>query len=285
MPPLRGSQHIRPWHWLTILSLDAPIVSVVWQDGLARVFQVELFAVHRVVLGFSVWLAYVADRWLDGRQLPAGGAVTARHAFAQRFARPIAVAWLLVFLGTVLLALAGLTQREFLAGLMLAAVVGGYLTACHVRGLLERFGWLKEFAVAALISGGAAIFVWMRSPAVTGVHGLATTILFLLCLLNCGAVSIWERTVDRRQGQPSLAGRFELQPPHMRIFALGLLVLTAVVAGFATELPLRRVALVGMAATVGTLGLLAYGVPLDLDSRRLLADATLLSPLLLLPFY
>ncbi len=282
MNPLRD---IRPWHWLTILSLDAPLVSLVWQDCLARVFQVELFAIHRLALGLAVWLAYVADRWLDGRQLPAGGAVTARHEFARRFARPIAVAWVLVLVGTILLSLAGLARREFLAGLVLAAAVAGYLAACHRRELMKRMGWLKEFAVAGLISGGSVLFVFVRSSVLVPSLWLAAGCLFFLCLLNCAAVSVWERDIDRRQAQPSLAGRFALHSRQLRDLALPLLAVLIAGAVFAGEPSLRRVSLAGIVTTVGALGLIEFGGTIEPDSRRLLADATLLSPLLLLPFY
>lgn len=284
IPSLNALKSTRPWHWLTILSLDAPIVSLVWQDFFARLFHVELSAVSRAVLGLSVWLAYVADRWLDGRQLPAGGAVTARHAFAQRFSHPIATAWILVLAGTVLLAMTGLDRREIVAGLALAAAVFGYLGGCHRRGLRNRIGWLKEIAVSVLVSGGAAIFVLAPGPTIIGVHWVATGCLVLLCLLNCMAVSVWERAIDERQAQPSLARHFELQSGHLRGFALVVLAATGALALFAEESVLQRVALAAVFTTFGALGLIERGAWLDLDTRRLLADATLLSPLLFLPF-
>jgi hypothetical protein len=106
----------------------------------------------------------------------------------------------------------------------------------------------------------------------------------LLCLLNCAAVSVWERAIDRRQAQPSLAGRFELQSVHLRGFALVVLVATGALALMAGESGLRRVALAAVFTALGALALIERGENLDPDSRRLLADATLLSPLLLLLF-
>lgn len=282
---LPDSNPIRPWHWLTILSCDAPIVTLVWQDFLARLTQVELGAAHRAVLGLSVWLAYMADRWLDGRQLPVGGTGTARHAFAQRFTRPIAVVWLLVLLGTVLLSLRALARDEIIAGLALTAAVAGYLAACQLRPPRERFGGLKELLVAALVTAGAALFVLVRSPLITIVHGLALVSLLLLCLLNCAAVSCWERTVDRRQGQPSLAERFGLEPKHLQPFAVGLLAIACILGGVTSEPPVGRLALAAAITALGLLILIRRGAGIGLETRRLLADATLLSPAVLIPFY
>lgn len=68
------------WLWLNLLGLDAPIVALVWQDLAAHTFGNPLRASARIVLGFTVWAVYLADRLLDIR---AAGAApnTARHNF------------------------------------------------------------------------------------------------------------------------------------------------------------------------------------------------------------
>ncbi|MBI1177530.1 hypothetical protein GC207_08840 [bacterium] len=281
---MNGPTNIRPWHWLTILSLDAPVVALVWQDFFARVFTVELRPAHRLLLGMSVWLGYMADRWLDGRKLTEKTAVTARHRFAQRFSKPIAVAWIFVFIGTFLLAIATLTKREFAVGIGLAATVIAYLAACHRQSLLKRFGWLKELAVSVLVSGGAAVFVFARSPTLTASHFITLFILIVLCLLNCAVVSVWEQGVDTRQAQQSLAIRFGLKIG--RVFKSGVAFLAVMIgfAVFARSMPISRTALAAAITTVGALGLVQWGGAIDLETRHLLIDVTLLSPVLLIPF-
>ncbi len=281
---MNNSNNIRPWHWLTIISLDAPVVALVWQDFLARIFGIGINPAQRVVLGLAVWLGYVADRWLDGRQMKGTGLATLRHTFARKFSKPIAVAWLLIFLGTVLVAVVGLTRREFLAGLLLAATVFAYLGACHQHATLRKFGWLKEPAVATLIAGGSAVFVFARCAAVANTHWLAVSSFALLCLLNCGVVSAWEESIDRQRGQPSLAIRFGLRATHLKQFALGLLALLVVVALVSRAPALALVGTAGAITIACVWLLLVRGSGIALDTRRLLVDATLLSPLLLIPF-
>lgn len=279
MTALFAATNIRPWHWLTILSCDAPVVALVWQDFLARSLGVSLTPSHRAVLGLSVWLAYVADRWLDSCQLPTEKVVTARHAFAKRFAGPLALAWSLVLAGTAGLAVAGLSRRELVAGLGLAFLVFGYLALCHRRRDVWP-GGLKEFAVAALICGGSALFVLVRAPHVATTFWLSLAIFYGLCLLNCAAVSLWDQPVDRTQEQPSLALRFQLRPGQLQTVALASLTVLAGLSFMTTMTILRWTAIAGCVTVCGVLALIACGDSLELDTRRLLADATLLSPLL-----
>jgi hypothetical protein len=76
------------WLWPTILSLDAPAVALAWQSLLALVVGVKLAAHHSVLLGLSVWLAYAADRWIEGWRLTPQTVRTQRHAFFLRWRWP-----------------------------------------------------------------------------------------------------------------------------------------------------------------------------------------------------
>ncbi len=73
------------WQWPTVLSLDAPAIALVWQALLARVVQVTLGWPEAFVLGCSVWLAYAADRWIEGWRLDPAQIRTQRHYFYQRW--------------------------------------------------------------------------------------------------------------------------------------------------------------------------------------------------------
>ena len=75
---------MRPWWlWPNVLSLDAPVVALVWQAAFARLLAVELGWTQRGLLAVCVWLAYCGDRLLDARRLPEGSVDSARHAFAR----------------------------------------------------------------------------------------------------------------------------------------------------------------------------------------------------------
>jgi hypothetical protein len=55
----------RFWLWPNFLSLDAPVVAVLWQVLLTRDLAVHVKPGEPLVLALCVWLVYVADRVLD----------------------------------------------------------------------------------------------------------------------------------------------------------------------------------------------------------------------------
>src|SRR5580658_7946163 len=91
------SRRPRWWQWPTVLSLDAPAVALLWQWLLGWIAAVPLPAPRAFVLGASVWLAYSADRWIEGWRLSPERIRTKRHYFYQRWRWPVAAVWLLVF--------------------------------------------------------------------------------------------------------------------------------------------------------------------------------------------
>ena len=72
------------WLWPHLLSLDAPLVAVVWQACWAQSAHVRLSWCHPCVLGLGVWLIYLVDRLVDSARAVPGDIVTARHAFHAR---------------------------------------------------------------------------------------------------------------------------------------------------------------------------------------------------------
>src|SRR5689334_9431948 len=90
----------RFWLWPNLLSLDAPIVAVLWQALLAQRYNIPLRTPGRVALFLTVWAIYIADRLLDVRR-PAATAESARHRFYRRH-QMFATALLGLLLATVL---------------------------------------------------------------------------------------------------------------------------------------------------------------------------------------
>ena len=74
--------HSRPWLWPNLLSLDAPIVALLWQLLFIRCFHGSLGVLPAVLLAIAVWLIYVADRMLDAWR---GLTKQPRHEFYRRF--------------------------------------------------------------------------------------------------------------------------------------------------------------------------------------------------------
>ena len=269
-------------NWVNILSLDAPVVAVLWQVFFAQVFQVQISLAARFVLGLSVWLAYVADRWLDGRMLPDGGAVTLRHQFAQRHAHAIAIAWLLVFVGNFMLALIGLSQREFMYGSGLAVLVLGYLAFVHFRSLHWLIARTKEILVAVLFSAGGGVFVLANAGEKTVELVACSAIFFALCLINCVLVSSWERAEDAEQVQPSMAIQWNLSPAIALRIALVMMVGAGAVSFLCWKQPIGWTSLASALSLLLLVALERIAGRLSLNQRHVLADAALLSPVVIL---
>lgn len=264
-----------------MLSLDAPSVALVWQWQLARVARFPLGWQHAFILGVSTWLAYAADRWIEGWRLAPEKVRTPRHRFYQRTRWPICAVWVALLAADVSVAALHLTPREFCAGLLLLAPVLLYLLSHQLFHRDHRWRAPKEVCVALLISGGTVVFS-LAQPAASWRPLLAPLgLFFLLCFANCALISVWEHEIDEAHGQTSLAR----QSRHAHKFIGTLpwaLALAAAAFGLFAAPPVR--AAIWCAAASGAL----LGA-IDLRERRLgwqlarvLADAALLTPLLAL---
>jgi 4-hydroxybenzoate polyprenyltransferase len=204
-PSARGTPW---WLWPTVLSLDAPAVALLWQTLIAACASLRPTGPEMTVLGCSVWLAYCADRWIEGWRLMPGNIQTHRHRFHQRWRWPIAAVWAAVLLLDLTAAFRGLPPGELRAGALLLVPVAAYLLSHQLVHRNSRWRAPKEACVALLLGGGAVVFPMSRP----GGHpaGLVTPLVLfvLLCFSNCALISTWERDVDRAHGQTSLALQF-----------------------------------------------------------------------------
>lgn len=267
------------WQWPTIWSLDAAAVVLLWQWLLERVQGATLHWQHRLVLGASVWLAYAADRWIEGWRLAPAQVRTQRHHFHQRARWPLACLWLFVLgvdLGT---AFTQLSRRELQAGLLLLAPVVAYLLSHQLAHRHHPWRVPKEICVAILIPAGVALFSTLQ-PTEHQHAFIGSLLLFaLLCLANCALISAWESEVDKIQGQTSLVLQFRRASNLSRKLPWIIVVLAAALACVTSDYA-RSTA----ACTVAS-GLLLVAVD-HLERKtswqlaRVLADVALLTPLL-----
>lgn len=245
----------RFWLWPNLLSLDAPVVAVLWQILFARCFQVPVDALAAVLLLLTVWLIYAADRTLDAWK---GECHSPRHEFYQRRWKGLLPVWVAVLGLTGWLAAERLSAGLFLRGVILLAAVGVYFALVH-SGILR---WPKEAAVGVLFALGASLQAWgkVQTPA-----DVATILLFSgLCWMNCIAIQKWEG--ERLDWSPSAAA-----------------IALACAAG--VLLYAHRPVLGGaeLASAFGFLLLDRVRRRLSADAVRVLADVALLSPVLFLP--
>jgi len=269
------------WQWLTVLSLDAPLVAVAWQSALARVAGVNLHTHHTLVLGAAVWLAYAVDRWIEGWRLDPAQIGTQRHWFYQRWRWPVATVWLVVLLATLALSFTRLTSVELGSGLFLLVPVLIYLLSHQYLHRGHRWRAPKEICVALLFTIGVACFPVANRPAVLPRLVPPLFLFGLLCFTDCALISLWEDEVDRSHGQTSLALQFPQGRPWVRalpciIAALGT---TAAVFG-GNDAKGMIVCAISSAILLGCLDL--FHRRLGRQLARALVDITLMTPFVLL---
>jgi len=250
------------WLWLNLLSLDAPLIALVWQDFLARCFRLSLFPAGRIALGLTVWAIYLADRLLDIRH-PACPAEGVRHRF-YRDHRPAAQALLsAVLCADLLVACFWLRPAVVNRGLIVSAGVSVYLGAFSLVRAdtddLKKMADLKKPFAGLLFTAGTFL------TASTAMHSglLLAWPAAAFCALCLGNLLLIEHWVHGRN--------------IVRIaVAMAILSGVCLVVG-----PVRGpwFAAVGISAAA-LVALACSRHKLSRDARCVLADAVLLSPLL-----
>lgn len=266
------------WQWPTVLSLDAPAVALLWQWLLAGAAGIGLGWPQAFILGMSVWLAYAADRWIEGWRLVPAQIRTQRHAFYQRWRWPIATVWLMAFAADLTVAVQRLSSREFEAGLLLLAPVLAYLLSHQLVHRHHAWRAPKEVCVAALLGGGVGVFLVSHpEAALPGLTG-PLVLFVLLCFANCALISAWEREVDETHGQTSLSLQFQRGADFSRRLPW-ILAGLAVPLFFFTHGAARTASACGLASSL-FLGVLDRAEPhLGRERARVLADVALFTPL------
>lgn len=270
------------WAWLHLLSLDAPLVGVLWQLLFAKALRVHLAPVATLVTGLVIWLIYVADRILDSYQPEEGMEEALRHRFYRAHRMAFLPAFLTGLLVTSWMACAYLGFKTWRDGLLLAAIVGGYFAVVHVLGDRAQKWFPKEIAVAILFGAGTFMPVDVE---VQQLHPrfLLPFLLFLLLLwMNTLFIEYSEwvalrgRAADRPHGSTVVMGR------HSATFGfmVGALALGAIASGW---FPLARPILLAEGLSALGLGVLAWQWRrISSYTVRITADLVLLTPLVLL---
>jgi hypothetical protein len=256
------------WLWPNVLSLDAPVIAMLWQAFFASSFYVPLIAPAQAALGSTVWALYLADRMLDARRIT--GPATPRHRFPREHPR-VAAVLLVCALALAVVAMLQLRPVVMLDGVLLSAAVGVYFLSVHRwRPVLP-----KELLVAVLFACGTILAPWARSEsklAIT-IGGVA----FLMVLLaNTVAIETYEwRRVRLMQSETPPAATL-WAASHYRALA-GLIVLACIVGAAVAPAGLART-LTAVAIAMLLLAILCE-INLSPDAFRVLADVALLAPI------
>jgi hypothetical protein len=252
---------------------------MLWQLGIAHSASVRIGAAEVTVLGCSVWLAYGADRWIEGCRLLPESIQTHRHRFYHRWRWPIAVVWSAALILDFGAALRNLPAREFRAGAWMLLPVAAYLFSHQFVHRVSRWRAPKEVCIALLLGGGAALFPACQPGAYVPGIVISVSLFALLCFSNCALISLWEREVDRSQGQTSLALQFAEAPRIIRTLPWAVFLLSTIAwTAFGAK--------VGAAPACAAASSLVLGLIDFFEARigripaRVLADVALMTPLI-----
>jgi len=213
------------FQWPNVLAADAACIAVVWQLALARTFSLRMHWAETVVLGLSVWLTYMGDRWLDARSILSFK--TQRHHFAHTHSQILIPIWTTLLIGNLTVACIWLQWADLLRGF-------GLLTLCIVYTVALRIRWFsrhipKELLVAGIFSSGLGLFFVEAPIAHRGVLYTLVLTFGLLVLLNCTLLAKAEIAIDRDHGDSS----FVQQWPRLTQFIRKWLICTVFIAAFA----------------------------------------------------
>lgn len=281
--PARAVSDSTPLLWLTVLSLDAPAVAVLWQLLFARSFHARVSASVTLLLALVVWLIYVADRMLDTLKKPGDGAEATRHIFYRRhlwkFLIPLAAGFLLA----AWMSLTRLDARTFRYGIVMLFAVSIYLLAVHL--LSPGSEWLpKEMLVGVLFALGTCFPVWENSTGSVAMLAASYLLFTALCWLNCAAIEHEEWTRLRQS---------KFGAPHSWTVWMGrhfLLLAAAAAVATLCLLVVDSGHLHWQLLTAELLSALAFLLirhrhrELSLERFRVLVDLALFTPVLFLPF-
>ncbi len=183
------------WLWPHLLSLDAPIVAVVWQDFVARCYPSILYPAGRWVLGLTVWAIYLGDRLLDVRSAEGADNESPSHAFYRRNGRLLGIVLMAALLADLIVTIAWLRPAVRWNGLALGCAVTAYLVFFGYW----RYGAMpwKRVTAASLFSAGVFLVGVTENAHWTGLVGSYTG-LAALCLCNLMVIVRLESRQSRR---------------------------------------------------------------------------------------
>ncbi len=226
-PRAKATAPSSPLVWLTRLSLDAPVVAVLWQRLFARSMKTPLSAAATAVLAMAVWLLYVFDRILDSFSATPSEGEAPRHQFYRRHRLGFLWSVPVVLIGASWLALTQLNRKTLLGGLLLILAIGVYFYAVHLRQPKSERKLPKELMVALIFAVGTCFPIWEQLQG-GWPRMLAGWLIFgFLCWVNCAVIEFSEwrtaRPAELRDAPGASLGSSETWPdaPHATTQWLG----------------------------------------------------------------
>ena len=263
------------WLWPNLISLDAPIVAVVWAWIFAETWRVQwINSKIFYVLPGVVWIIYVLDRMLDN-QSSKGTLESSRHQFHGENWNWLKLAVFAV--GGFCVAMAILLPKGIIWHVIpiLFCVCIYFFLAILYGGMSSGGSFFKNAVAGYTFSYGVAMGVHFFRPSVDAMNLMWSREMIsfaILCVCNITAIDLWE--ASRSSEEKEAKGYYELL---LTIPLLGLVFVSLYWAVRGDEY--ARPFYFAIMIASGLLQLInRYRSTLTLDAQRALADAALIAP-------
>lgn len=271
------------WLWPNLLSLDAPLIAVLWLHLFALSGRIRVSPLVSLVLGLVVWLIYAADRLLDGLRPEPLQLQSPRHRF-YRTHRKVLLALLLGVLCLTARVCLKLDPRTLLFGTLMMLAIAGYFAVVHWAGPLWRWRFPKEAVVAIAFAVGVLFPALIHAHKFAGPMLILLALFVMLCWLNVVLIEYAEWVQLRRCRQETPHGSTLSGGRHLLAIGIFLAIVSLWLmerTGFRAD---RSVLLAISLSALALAGLGSYWRKLSTNAVRVLADAALLTPAFVLLF-
>lgn len=270
----------KPW-WLypNLLSLDAPLVALAWLHVFGKAWGLGYHPTSAYVcLGLVVWSIYVFDRLLDVSMMSATPEkMEPRHRFHQRHRKWLTGLLVAAMVGAIYLLVTEMPYSIFryllMGGIMVAGFFGLSMLASENR---DEVGLSKNLMAGIAFAYGTAMTAHVYRGELTVGHLMMSRefICFgVLCMINIASIDFWEHS--KRSDDEEVKANDELTV----MLPLLLLALTTIL--FALQQSHMRPFYYAILSGVALLYLLnRRRSEFSMDALRVLADVTLLAPVL-----
>ncbi|MEO0797087.1 MAG: hypothetical protein AAFX93_18175 [Verrucomicrobiota bacterium] len=249
-------------------AIDAAAVGIFWYLAYSQALGLNPGIVEALILGMSIWLVYLGDRWLDVRVRHWVDMPTYRHRFVARWRRTLFLFWICILGLNVGLAFFQLTKPQLLAGLVVLSA-----SILYTVGIQKQLAWLipKEGQIALIFSAGIGLFFVGRPMPLGDVIdlGLGLACFSLVCFANCGLIARWEVSIDEQLERRSIARSIGDRANQLRVLAW-IALIACTISGMFFQ-PIWWLAIY----TALLLAVDRYRFPANLEDRRALADGLL----------
>lgn len=280
IPRVVPSEQRKPW-WLypNLLSLDAPLVAVVWLYMFAKAWGVGFLPWSAyIALALIVWMIYVADRLIDASMPEAGsGRLEARHDFHRKHQRLFRLLLKIAAVTAVILVVTQLPRAIYGYSVLGGVMISGFFTLSlfsssgpneipHAKNIIAGLTFAYGTAMVAYVFKNFEMSELIRS---------SELITFaVLCILNISAIDLWEHSARFTDVETKAGDELALTLP---LTLLGAASLVFALKDELTTRPFFYAILTG-AALLQILN--RTRSRFSMDALRVLADVALLVPFL-----